>query len=111
MIITDLIAPAYVSDTLLSYWNTLQDNQQEFTAFLDELTNHTLIKNNFWTRMQQFISHYRSSQKDSDIEKDIDEFMSSINDEKDIDVNKIPESIKYESRMMENLLNFYISLM
>ena len=111
LIIDELITPAYGSKKLSEYRDWFAHDWDQFSVFLQELTNHTLLKNNFWNNMQQFIAKYRSLYNWHEIEKDINEFMSSINDEKDIDVNKIPESIKNESRMMENLLNFYISLM
>jgi|GEM_PF-1682002 len=41
--------------------------------------------------------------------EEIDEFMSSIGDLENIDMAKIPEKLKKESRFMEKILNFYIS--
>lgn len=41
--------------------------------------------------------------------EEIDEFMSSIGDLQNIDMAKIPEKLKKESKFMEKILNFYIT--
>ncbi len=49
--------------------------------------------------------------KGAPIKEDLDDLMSSIGEDVDnIESFKIPERIKKESKLMEKILNFYITL-
>ena len=41
--------------------------------------------------------------------EELDEFMSEIGDIDNIDMAKIPEKVKKESKIMEKIINFYIT--
>lgn len=53
--------------------------------------------------------HHRANQA-ININEDIDEFMSSIEDQRDIDIDTVPESIKAESRVVDQIVHFYIGM-
>ena len=57
------------------------------------------------------ITTFRDHDEKSPIKEDLDDLMSSIGEDvENTESFKIPERIKKESKMMEKLLNFYITL-
>ncbi|MEI7919405.1 MAG: hypothetical protein WCH65_04310 [bacterium] len=57
------------------------------------------------------MTYFRNHDNQGEIEEDLDDLMSSIGENvENIESFKVPERIKKESKMMEKILNFYITL-
>lgn len=92
--------------------NTFLKKIRKDPSALEDLLNYTLdykiFKKNFFNWVQKYIFNIFKSSSSSDSE--IEDFMSSIWEDIDnIESLKIPERIKKESRIMEKILNFYIT--
>ena len=87
---------------------SLMKNKQELDFILDYVTDPDNFKKWFFKWVKQYISHLRI--QDHDGYEELDEMMSEIWDDIDkLDQMQIPASIKRESRIMEQFLNFYVS--
>ena len=86
----------------------LMKNQEELDFILDYVTDPDNFKKWFFKWVKQYVSHMRLENQDSYDE--LDEMMSEIWDDiSKIDEMQIPASIKKESKIMEQFLNFYVS--
>lgn len=98
-----------VLDTFIKSFRT-DDSQLE--NFLLYITDYRNFKKNFFSGVQKYmITTFRNEDPKSPIKEDLDDLMSSIGEDvENIESFKIPERIKKESKMMEKILNFYITL-
>ena len=86
----------------------LMKNQEKLDFILDYVTDPDNFKKWFFKWVKQYVSHMRLENQDSYDE--LDEMMSEIWDDiSKIDEMQIPASIKKESKIMEQFLNFYVS--
>ncbi len=107
-IVSNIIANVYDSKILDKKLTSLMKNEEELDFILDYATDPDNFKKWFFKWMKQYISHMRIQDKDSYDE--LDEMMSEIWDDMDkLDQMQIPASIRKESKIMEQLLNFYVS--
>ena len=87
---------------------TLMKNEEELDFILDYVTNPDNFKKWFFKWVKQYVSRMRLENKDSF--EELDEMISEIWDDMDkLDQMEIPTSIKKESKIMEQFLNFYVS--
>ena len=87
---------------------SLMKNESELDFILDYVTDPDNFKKWFFKWVKQYVSHMRL--QDQDGYEELDEMMSEIWDDMDkLDQMQIPASIKKESRIMEQFLNFYVS--
>lgn len=87
---------------------SLMKNEQELDFIIDYVTDPDNFKKWFFKWVKQYVSHLRLQDQDS--YEELDEMMSEIWDDIDkLDQMQIPASIKKESRIMEQFLNFYVS--
>ena len=87
---------------------TLMKNEENLDFILDYVTDPDNFKKWFFKWVKQYISHMRLENKDS--YEEFDEMMSEIwDDVNKLDETQIPNSIKKESKIMEQFLNFYVS--
>lgn len=95
-------------DSYLSWFLKWDENLEEF---IDYIFDYNYFKKNYFLWVKNFISwKYRmDTEYDVDVEEDLDELMSSIWQEKEIDEMKIPDKLKKESQATEKLINFYIT--
>jgi len=109
-VIPNIISPRYKQNKTLSDTRQgLADKPILWSDILNCFSDITYDKEHFRQWIQQFITQSRAK-KEIDLHEDIDEFMSSIEDNGMIDVNKIPESLKTESRTIDQIVHFYIGL-
>ena len=86
----------------------LMKNEGELDFILDYATDPDNFKKWFFKWVKQYISHMRLQNQDS--YEELDEMMSEIWDDMDkLDQMQIPASIRKESKIMEQFLNFYVS--
>ena len=107
-IVSNIIANIYDRKILDKKLTSLMKNEEELDFILDYATDLDNFKKGFFKWVKQYISHMRLEDKDS--YEELDEMMSEIWDDMDkLDQMQIPASIKKESKIMEQLLNFYVS--
>ena len=106
-IVSNIVANIYDRKILDKKLTSLMKNEEELNFILDYVTDPDNFKKWFFKWVKQYISHMRIQDKDSYDE--LDEMMSEIWDDMDkLDQMQIPASIRKESRIMEQLLNFYV---
>ena len=107
-VVSNIIANIYDRKILDKKLTSLMKNEEELNFILDYVTDPDNFKRWFFKWVKQYISHMRIQDKDSYDE--LDEMMSEIWDDMDkLDQMQIPASIRKESKIMEQLLNFYVS--
>ena len=107
-IVSNIIANIYDRKILDKKLTSLMKNEEELNFILDYVTDPDNFKRWFFKWVKQYVSHIRIQDKDSYDE--LDEMMSEIGDDVDkLDQMQIPASIRKESKIMEQLLNFYVS--
>jgi len=107
-IVPNIIANMYDKKILDKKLTSLMKNEEELDFILDYVTDPDNFKKWFFKWVKQYISHMRLEDKDS--YEELDEMMSEIWDDMDkLDQMQIPASIRKESKIMEQLLNFYVS--
>ena len=107
-IISNLISSIFDKKLLEKRLTWIMKNESELDFIIDYVTNPNNFKKWFFKWVRQYISHIRLENKDSYDE--LDEMISEIWDDiNKLDQMQIPASIKKESMIMEQFLNFYIS--
>jgi len=87
---------------------TLMKKEEDLDFILDYVTDPDNFKKWFFKWVKQYVSRMRLENKDSF--EELDEMMSEIWEDVDkLDQIQIPSSIKKESKIMEQFLNFYVS--
>jgi hypothetical protein len=74
------------------------------------VTDSNIWKQHYLAGIKTFVNYYRLEHKTASDDEDIDAFMSSIGTQDEItDPELLPESIRKESMLMENFMNFYVT--
>ena len=107
-VVNTLISSVFDKKILDKKLTWIIKNESELDFIIDYVTDPDNFKKGFFKWVKQYISHTRLANQDSFDE--LDEMMSEIWDDIDkLDQMQIPASIKKESRIMEQFLNFYVS--
>ena len=107
-IISCLVSNIFDKKTLDKKLTLLMKNEEELDFILDYVTDPDNFKKWFFKGVKQYVSHMRLQNQDS--YEELDEMMSEIWDDIDkLDQMQIPASIRKESKIMEQFLNFYVS--
>lgn len=107
-IISDLISNIFDKKLLDKKLTALMKRKWELDFLIDYATDPDNFKKWFFKWVRQYVSHMRLQDKDSYDE--LDEMMSEIWDDiEKLEQMQIPASIKRESKIMEQFLNFYVS--
>jgi hypothetical protein len=110
LIIENIVWKLRDKKLLNEYLKTFRKDWKELENLLIYLTDYKHFKKNFFTGVQKYIVTIFRNSKNWGFDWEIEEFMSSIwEDIENIESFKIPERIKKESRIMEKILNFYIT--
>ncbi len=112
-LITDtVISKLFDRKILDTFIKSFRKDDSQLENFLLYITDYRNFKKNFFWGVQKYmITTFRDQDTKWPIKEDLDDLMSSIwEDIENIESFKIPERIKKESKMMEKLLNFYITL-
>lgn len=111
LITETVITRLYDRKVLDDYINRFRKQEDVLQDFLLYITDYKHFKKRFFAGVQKYII---TVFKDVDIwwiGEDLDDLMSSIGEGiENIDSFNIPERIKKESKLMEKILNFYITL-
>ena len=109
-VISSLISNVFDKKLLDKKLTSLMKNESELDFILDYVTDPDNFKKWFFKWVKQYISHIRLENQDS--YEELDEMMSEIWDDIDkLDQMQIPASIRKESKIMEQFLNFYVSFL
>lgn len=107
-VVSCLISNIFDKKLLDKKLTTLMKNEGELDFILDYVTDPDNFKKWFFKWVKQYVSHMRLQNQDS--YEELDEMMSEIwDDVSKLDEMQIPASIKKESKIMEQFLNFYVS--
>jgi hypothetical protein len=109
-LVTHLIKHIYDKKILDQKLASLMKNPSELDFVLDYITDPTIFKKGYFKGLQKyFTTIFRDEEEDEELEE-FSEMMSIIGDDMEqFDHLKVPQRIKRESRLMEQLLNFYIT--
>ena len=107
-VVSCLISNIFDKKILDKKLTSLMKNEEELDFILDYVTDPDNFKKWFFKWVKQYVSHMRLQNQDS--YEELDEMMSEIWDDMDkLDQMQIPASIKKESKIMEQFLNYYVS--
>ena len=107
-VISCLISNLFDKNILDKKLTELMKNEEDLDFILDYVTDPDNFKKWFFKWVKQYVSRMRLENQDSYDE--LDEMMSEIWDDiNKLDEMQIPASIKKESKIMEQFLNFYVS--
>lgn len=113
LITNTVISKIFDKKILDEFMASFRKDESQLENFLLYITDYRNFKKNFFSGVQKYIM---TTFRDEDthwwpMQEDLDDLMSSIWEDVDnIESFKIPERIKKESKMMEKILNFYITL-
>ena len=107
-VISCLISNIFDKSILDKKLTSLMKNEEELDFMLDYVTDPDNFKKWFFKWVKQYVARMRLQNQDS--YEELDEMMSEIwDDVSKLDEMQIPASIKKESKIMEQFLNFYVS--
>ena len=107
-VISCLISNIFDKNILDKKLTSLMKNEEELDFILDYVTDPDNFKKWFFKWVKQYVARMRLQNQDS--YEELDEMMSEIwDDVSKLDEMQIPASIKKESKIMEQFLNFYVS--
>ncbi len=113
-LITDtVVSKLYDKKTLDDYITSFRKDASKLEPFLIYITDYRNFKKHFFWGIQKYMmTIFRNEDKKwNPIKEDLDDLMSSIGEDvENVESFKIPERIKKESKLMEKILNFYITL-
>ncbi len=109
-LITDnIITNVYEKENIENFLKAFSKGKWDFKWFINYLTDYRNFKKNFFKGVQKYLVHiFREEVKGKE---DMDDLMSEIWENiENSESFKVPERIKKESKIMEKILNFYITL-
>ncbi len=107
-VVSCLISNIFDKKVLDKKLTLLMKNEEELDFILDYVTDPDNFKKWFFKWVKQYVARMRLQNQDS--YEELDEMMSEIwDDVSKLDEMQIPASIKKESKIMEQFLNFYVS--
>ena len=107
-VISCLISNIFDKNILDKKLTELMKNEEDLDFILDYVTDPDNFKKWFFKWVKQYVARMRLQNQDG--YEELDEMMSEIwDDVSKLDEMQIPASIKKESKIMEQFLNFYVS--
>ncbi len=114
-VVNDILCKVYDKNLLAKKISKFRSWKWDLNELYLIITDYRLFKKNFFEWVQKYILNYfREEEKISgkSLSDEIDDMMSDIWSDPDwLKDFKVPERIKKESRIMEKILNFYITLL
>lgn len=114
-VIDDIICKVYDKELLAKKISAFRKWKWNLEELYTIITDYRLFKKNFFDWVQKYlINYFRDEEKITwkSLSDEIDDMMSDIWTEPDwLKDFKVPERIKRESKIMEKILNFYITLL
>lgn len=111
LVVDTVIAKIYDKNILDDFVKKVRKSDLELEKFILYITDYRLFKKNFFAGVQKYIITYFKDEDKNYIKEELDDLMSSIWDNmENLENFKVPERIKKESKIMEKILNFYVTL-
>lgn len=112
LIIENVVGKLFNKEQVDSYMKSFLKNEEQWDEFILYITDYKHYKKNFFSGVQKYIITAIKKEDINPFEDDNEESWSRIgDDEESIENLKIPEKIKKESKIMEKILNFFITLL
>lgn len=113
--IETILGKLFDTKTLDGYLKSFLKDDSQREAFIHYITNYKHFKKNFFQGIQKYlVTLFQKEEINELLEEDLDELSSRIGEnpwQENEENIKIPERIKKESRIMEKILNFYITFL
>lgn len=113
-VINNIVAKVYDKEILNQMLQKFRKNQWDLQEVYMYITDYKNFKKNFFKGVQKYVMNvFQNEEKitGKSLWDEIDDMMSDIwDDPENLKDLKIPERIKRESKIMEKILNFYITL-
>jgi len=77
--------------------------------FLTNLLDHTRFKKNYFAASKKLANKKFKLDQSYETKKEIDSFMSTIEEKWSMEWVEVPDQLKAESKLMDRLLNFYVT--
>jgi len=114
LVVSDIVSKVYDTDILNNKLEKFRKNKWDLLDVYMYITDYRNFKKSFFKGVQKYIMDvFQNEEKISwkSLWDEIDDMMSDIwDDPENLKNLKIPERIKKESKIMEKILNFYITL-
>ena len=114
-IINDIVCKVYDKDILTKKIVKFREWKWNLYDLYSTITDYRLFKKNFFDWVQKYVLNYFRKEESiswKSLSDEIDDMMSDIwSDPDNLKDFKVPERIKKESKIMEKILNFYITLL
>lgn len=104
-----ILANIYDKTKIEQFIQSFRKNNDQREDFIYYITDYTHLKKNFFSGIKKFMTTIVNQYDNDESQEEIDEFLSTIWNVDNIDISKIPEKLKRESRIMEKLVNFYVT--
>ncbi len=111
LMIEVVISKLFQKDILNDFMKSFLKDDSKWGDFILYISDHKHYKKNFFPGVQKYLISILKQEWFDLFEDDIEESGSRIDDWEDIENFKIPERIKKESKIMEKILNFFITLL
>jgi len=113
--INDIVCKVYDKDILNKKIIKFREWKGNLYDLYTTITDYRLFKKNFFDWVQKYVLNYFRKEESiswKSLSDEIDDMMSDIwSDPDNLKDFKVPERIKKESKIMEKILNFYITLL
>ncbi|AHB41386.1 hypothetical protein P148_SR1C00001G0595 [candidate division SR1 bacterium RAAC1_SR1_1] len=112
LIIESVVAKLFNKETLDNFMKSFLKDDSQWDECILYITDYKHYKKNFFAGVQKYLITALKKEGIDPFDEDIEESGSRIgDDEESIENLKIPERIKKESKIMEKILNFFITLL
>jgi hypothetical protein len=111
LIIENIVSKLYNKETIDWFMKSFLKNNEKRKEFVLHITDYKHFKKNFFSWVQKYIITILKKDWIDPLNEENEEIDSRIGDEENIENLKIPEKIKKESKIMEKILNFFITLL
>lgn len=109
LIVKYVLWDVYDINILNSYTKSFLKDDSKLEEFIYYITDYNNFKNSYFKWIKKFIIHKFKDSDKYDANQEIEEFISTIWNNPDLDNIQIPERIKKESAIMEKFINFYMT--
>ncbi|MFA5748109.1 MAG: hypothetical protein WC872_03255, partial [Candidatus Absconditabacterales bacterium] len=110
LITETVISKLFDKNILDKFMKSFHNDGSQLESFLNYITDYRLYKKKFFSGIQKYLITVLRNVDSQNNTDDLDDLMSSIGEDmQNMESFKIPERIKRESKIMEKILNFYIT--
>lgn len=113
-LVTDIFAASiYDKEKVNTYMRSFLAGGDKLGEFLMYITDYNHYKKNFFSALKKYVIRTVKNSPTEDqtgqYEQDLDELLSTIGENTNMDNIKIPSRLKKEAEIMERMMNFYVT--